>query len=251
MDLRTIAAVILSCAIAGLNSVAAQTQQQQDRLNAFGKFAVTSALCSRIGMQVDDDIDVKAEAALALETADWQVDPAVVKRLKNEAAGRQGAILRADLGGAAEAAKTEKQLRGLSDIILGYGRTCLEATHDPVFAKLIVAPSGYDLQKSVTAFADQMLEGGGLASWQTPEIQARGDLMTLAGICRQRIGATRSDALINEFGQSADPRARDYYNKAFDRGLEDPDKTWTLAGCNRAIGRLRAKATSRKTAGNQ
>lgn len=86
-----------------------------------------------------------------------------------------------------------------------------------------------------------MLEAGGLASWQTPEIQARGDLMMLAGICRSKIGPARSDALVKEFGQSDDPRVRNYYTKSFDEGLDDPTVIETLAGCNKAITPYRAK----------
>lgn len=75
-----------------------------------------------------------------------------------------------------------------------------------------------------------MLELGGLASWQTPRIQARGDLMMLAGTCRSKIGAARSDALVQEFGQSDDPRVRDYYSKSFDEGLADFDDHFDIGG---------------------
>lgn len=80
-----------------------------------------------------------------------------------------------------------------------------------------------------------MLEAGGLASWQTPDIQARGDMMMLAGVCRAQIGATRSDALVRQYGQTDDARVRGYYRGSFDSGLADTELTFTLAQCNRAI----------------
>jgi hypothetical protein len=144
-------------------------------------------------------------------------------------------MLKTDLEAAAAGAKTDAQLRAVQGILLGYGRTCVTAATDPIFSSLIVAPSGYDLDKAATEAADSMLEVGGLASWQTPPIQARGDLMMLAGTCRSRIGAARSDALVKLYGQSADSRVRDYYSHSFDEGLADPSIISTLAGCKRAI----------------
>lgn len=144
-------------------------------------------------------------------------------------------MFRTDLEAASNGTKSETQLRGLKDILLRYGQTCKAATTDPIFSTLIVLPPGYDLNKAVTDTADSMLEAGGLASWQTPQIQARGDLMMLAGTCRSKIGSARSDALVKEFGQSIDPRICNYYLKSYDEGLSDPTIISTLAGCNKAI----------------
>ena len=220
----------------------AQTQVQQDRLNRVAQFVVTSPTCERLGMTLDPELPTKVEAAFMAETASWQIDPATMERLKGEAISRQVAILKTDLETAAGVAKTDVQLRGVRTILLGYGRTCMAATSDPIFASLITLPAGYDLEKAATDTADTMLEAGGLASWQTARIQARGDLMMLAGTCRSKIGAARSDALVSEFGQSDDPRVRNYYSRSFDEGLSDPTMISTLAGCNRAISANRAKA---------
>jgi hypothetical protein len=198
-------------------------------------------MCERLGMRVSPDLATKAESAIDAETASWNVDRATVDRLKNEAVSRQLAILKTDLETASNGAKTTAQLQGLRQILLGYGHTCIAAAADPIFSALIVSPPGYDLEKAATDASDAMLEAGGLASWQTPQIQAHGDLMMVAGTCRSKIGAARSDALVKEFGQSDDPRVRDYYSKSFDEGLSDPAIISTLAGCNRAITAYRAK----------
>lgn len=218
-----------------------QTQAQQDRLDQVGRYVVTAPMCQRLGMTVDAELPDKAEAGVRAETASWNLDRATLERLKNEAVGRQGAMFKTDLEAASAAAKTDAQLRALRTVLLGYGRTCVAATSDPIFSKLIVAPPGYDLEGAATDMADSMLEAGGLASWQTPGIQARGDLMMLAGTCRAKIGATRSDALVKEFGSTTDPRVRGYYKRSFDEGLVDQTIISTLAGCNRAIQRNRAK----------
>lgn len=220
----------------------AQTQSQQDRLNRVARLVVTAPMCERLGMKLDPEFPTKAEAAFKGEMASWLVGPATVERLMGEAIARQGAMLKTDLDAASDEATTDVKLRGLRIILLGYGRTCMAAATDPIFSPLIVPPPGYDVEKAATDTADTMLEVGGLASWQTPRIQARGDLMMIAGICRSKIGAARSDALVREFGQSDDPRLRNYYSKSFDDGLADPTMISTLAGCNRAITANRMKA---------
>ncbi|GFE77459.1 hypothetical protein NTCA1_51080 [Novosphingobium sp. TCA1] len=229
---------IISTATPGL----AQTQSQQDRLNRVAQFVVTAPMCEKLGMTLDPELPQKAAAGVEAETADWRIDAQRLERLQVDAVKRQGAILSSDLATTSSNAKTDAQLRGVKSVLLGYGQTCMAATRDPIFSALVVAPAGYDLDKAATEMADSMLENGGLASWQTPDIQARGDLMMLAGTCRSKIGPSRSDALVKEFGQSNDPRVRDYYSRSFDEGLADPSIIETLAGCNRAIAGFRAKA---------
>jgi hypothetical protein len=238
-------------AIASSIPAFAQTQAQQDRLDLVAKYVVTAKLCERLGITLDPALPDKANAAFDAEAASWGIPAATVERLKGEAISRQGAILKTDLDAAANAAKTDAQLRNVRNILLGYGRTCLAATVDPIFSGLIVASPGYDLEKGATDLADSMLEAGGLASWQTPQIQARGDIMMLAGACRTKIGAVRSDALVREFGQSDDVRVRNYYTKSFDEGLAEPNFISTLAGCNRAIQSFRLKAASSNRAASQ
>jgi hypothetical protein len=233
-----LAALALICS----SSVLAQTQAQHDRLDQIARYVVTAPMCQRLGMRVDPNLPAKVEAAVAVETSSWSVDPSTLSRLKSEAISRQGAILKTDLQTAADSAKTDAQLRNVRSILIGYGRTCLAAATDTIFSAVVIAPSGYDLDKAATAAADEMLEAGGLASWETPKIQARGDLMMLAGTCRSKIGAVRSDALVREFGQTDDPRIRAYYARSFDEGLADQTTITTLAGCNRAIAAYRLKA---------
>lgn len=234
--------VLAAACVASSIPAAAQTQAQQDRLDQVGRYVVTAPMCGKLGMTLDPDLPNKAVTAVKLETKSWQLDPATIERLAAEAANRQTKIFGTDLDAAADNAKTDAQLRAVKGILLGYGHTCVAAAADPIFSSLIVAPPGYDLDKAATEAADSMLEGGGLASWQTPQIQARGDLMMLAGTCRSKIGAARSDALVKEFGKSDDPRVRNYYSRSFDEGLADPTTISTLAGCNRAITGFRAKA---------
>ena len=226
----------------------AQSQVQQDRVDQVSRFVVTAPICDKLGMTVDPALPVKVEAAFKAETSAWSAAPAAIERLKVASIQRQSHILKVDLETASENAKTGAELRQVGTILRGYGRTCLEATRDPIFSQVITAPSGFDLDRAVTDVADSMLESGGLASWQTPAIQARGDMMMVAGACRKRIGKGRSDALVAEFGKSDSPRTREYYLKAFDDALNDPELDFDLTQCNRLVTRYRAAIAKAATA---
>lgn len=116
----------------------------------------------------------------------------------------------------------------IGSILRGYWRTCLDVTRDPVFSQLISAPSGFDLDLAVTSTADSMVGGWGLASWQTPAIQALGEMLIVAGACRKRIGKARSDADCGVW-QVESPRIRNYYLRAFDDALNDPELDFGVA----------------------
>jgi hypothetical protein len=217
------------------SSLHAQTQVQEDRMNTLARYTVTSSVCATLGMTVDGDSGDKFTTALREETASWHVDQSVIERLMSAAFDRQGRMLQIDLQAAAEQAKSEVELRGVKAIFVRYGKICLAAAADPIFSKLIAVPAGYDLDRAATAASDELLEAGGLASWQSSDIRARGDLMMLAGACRTQIGHARSDALVQKYGASEVARVRDYYSKSFDAGLSDTELHFTLSQCDRAI----------------
>lgn len=226
--------------IAATMPALAQSQAQQDRIDEVSRFVVTAPICGKLGMTVDPALPDKVGGAFKTETSAWSVAPAAIERLKLESIQRQSNVLKVDLDTASANAKTDAQLRQIGSILRGYGGTCLAATQDPIFSQVITAPSDFDLGRAVTDMADSMLEAGGLASWQTPAIQARGDMMMVAGACRKWIGKARSDTLVAEFGKSESPRAREYYLKAFDDALNDPELDFDVAQCNRLVTRYRA-----------
>lgn len=227
-------------AVTAAAPASAQSQAQQDRLDQVSRFVVTAPMCEKLGMKVDPALPVKVEAAFRAETSAWSTAPATIERLKSASIQRQSNVLKVDLATASENAKTDAQLRQVGTIFRGYGRTCLEATRDRIFSHVITAPPGFDLDRAATDVADSLLDAGGLASWQTPAIQARGDMMMVAGACRRRIGKVRSDALVAQYGRSDDPRTRAYYLKSFDDALNDAELDFDLAQCNRLVTRYRA-----------
>jgi len=219
---------------------AAQTQAQQDRLEQIGRYGVTSALCARLGMTVMPDAGAFIEKQLASETASWGLPKETVDRLALAALNREGTILKTDLDAAGQA-RTEAQLRGIRPIIARYARMCVTISRDPMFAAVVKAPAGYDPERAATEWSDAVLADGGLASWQTPAIRARGDLMMMIGSCRSLMDPTRSDALKAEIGRSDDPRTREFYLASFDRGMQGEPIVNSRSDCIRVINGLKAK----------
>lgn len=121
------------------------------------------------------------------------------KQLVGEAVSRQMRISQIDLDTLEEKnGHTDAGLRNIRSVFCKYGGECLEAARDPLFARIITVPASFELEAAATRAADSLLKDGGLASWQTPAIQARGDLMMVAGTCRSHIGAARSDAIFQK-----------------------------------------------------
>lgn len=222
-------------------SVPAQTQSQQDRLDLLARFTGAMPFCQRLGFDVADDTGERLGAVVEAEVVQWEGDKSAIAKMVGDTVRRQTAIAKSDLEHAASTMNSDEELRSVRSIFLKYGRLCIAAAHDKSFAQIVAIPPGFDLEGAATTESDKLLEGGGLASWQTPEIQVRGDLMMLAGTCRRQIGAVRSDALIERYGRSDDPRARGYYLRQFDEGLADTELNFDKTQCDRAIGRFEAK----------
>jgi hypothetical protein len=208
---------------------------------------MTTPMCTKLGVTLLPGAEDQMAAAIKNEAVASGLEGGVADALIDAAGARQSVILQTDLKAASEAAKSAAQLRGLRLIFVRYGELCVAAAADSLFSRFLKAPSAFDVEAQATLTADTMLEDGGLASWQTPSIQARGDIMMLAGACRSRLGPVRSDELVRLYGRSDDVRERSYYTRAFDLGLADTElQELDRVQCERAVGRNKAKVAARR-----
>lgn len=237
-------------AVASMLSTApasAQSPEQSDRLNTLARYGMVVAWCEKLGMRLAPDWETQIESDMNSEAMSWGLTPDASKQAIDEAVTRQSRITKIDLDAITEkSTKTEAGLRHVRSIFVKYGTVCLAAAQDPVYAHIIVIPPNFDLEAAATKAADGLLEEGGLASWQTPSIQARGDLMMAAGTCRRHIGPARSDAIFERYSHVSDPREREYYVHSFDQGLSDTSFNFDANQCERLIKRLTAKAEAIK-----
>lgn len=225
----------------------AQTAEQFDRLNTLTHYGMVMGWCDKLGMKLAPDWDRQIESGINAEVKTWGLPPDAASQLISEAVARQLRLNKIDLDALAEQkTKTEAGLRSIRSVFLKYGAQCLEAAREPLFSAVFSVPAGFDLNAAATEAADSVLADGGLASWQTPAVQARGDLMMAAGTCRAHIGAARSDAIFKKYSHAADARERAYYVRSFDEGLSDTSFDFDAAQCERLIKRLAAKAEASK-----
>lgn len=222
-------------------SAQAQTQAQYDRLNDLAQFGIVSPMCQKLGFVVVPNLEDKIEPAVQREIETWDGDKERLKSTFKDAVGRQGTLFEVDLKYFSSHAKSDAELRNIKNVLMRYGRICQRAANDAFFKDFISAHAAYDLDRMATAASDEMLEGGGLASWQTPRITARGDIMMLAGACRRVIGPVQSDAVRQSYGRADDPRERAYYERSFDNGLNDTEMNPDWAQCQAGIARYRQK----------
>jgi hypothetical protein len=239
-------ALLATCIVASAillhgGGAAAQTHAQFERIDLLARYTVESAVCPKLGFEVKADGKVFSRA-LAAEAHAGGLAPAVAERMYGEAVQRRSRTFEMDLDQLSAQANESNNFSGLKALFAGQGELCVRAARDPLFSQIVKAPPGFDLDKAATAAADELLARGGLASWQTPQIQARGDILMLAGACRSHFGAARSDALFTQYSATESARERAYYSEAFQLGLSDTDLDLDATQCEGSLRNLRAKA---------
>lgn len=223
-------------------TTSAQTQIEQDRIDLIAKYTVVSAACLRFHASVSPSIDTLVREGLYAEAASWSINRDSVAESFSRALERENRIFEIDLKFASTHAKTEQELRNLKSVMARYAIICAEAAKDRTFRYYIILPDNFDPTIAASELTDSMLEAGGIASWQTAQIRARGDLMMLAGACRKTIGPVKTDALLKAYGRSDNPRERNYYNNAFQAGLDDTELNFSAAQCDRVIAKFKLNA---------
>ncbi|TXI87760.1 MAG: hypothetical protein E6Q40_04485 [Cupriavidus sp.] len=224
------------------SAAGAQTQIEQDRIDLIAKYTVTSAACLRFHASISPSIEAQALDGLHVEAASWSINRDSVAELFGRALARESKIFETDLKFASSHAKTDQELRNLNAVMTRYALICADAAKDQTFRNYITLPKNFEPTAAATEFTDSMIESGGIASWQTAQIRARGDLMMLAGACRKVIGPVKTDALFKAYGRSDVPRERNYYNNAFQMGLDDTELNFSAAQCERAIAKFKLAA---------
>lgn len=240
---RSMAPSVTAASIFMTTSAFGQTPAQFQRVDQLAQYTVESVACADLGFTLKGDekaVQQAAEAELVAAGAPVQA----TKGLYEEAVARRLQTFGKDLKASEDAAfRSKSPGSALQQVFVERGEFCSRAAGDPLFSQFLQAPAPFDAKRAALELADQLLESGGLASWQTPQIQARGNVVLVAGACRRQIGSARSDAIFAEYTRTADPRTRSFYSTSFQQGLTDPDYAdLDAAQCERAIRSLKAEA---------
>ena len=189
---------LLAAMLATVPAARAQTQAQADRIDDLTRYAMYAGACDAFGIPARDG-QAEQIGALALAEAESSgLDKSKAAEFVQAAVDRHGRSLEIDFQALVEGARTGgRKLSEIAPAFRKIGENCVEAAADPAAGKYLVLPAGFDLDKAVTAAVDKLLVSGGLASWQTPAIQARGDLLMAAAGRRSAARAqTRSTSSI-------------------------------------------------------
>lgn len=224
----------------------AQTQAQFDRIGQLARFhTAASGICLTLGARVEPVEIIRA--AIMTEVATMGLQHDVAERVVSEAVDRETGKARIENKTDLEQLKSSGAFRNFWQTVARRGGACAAAATDATFSQVISLPTDFDLNAASVKVADELLAPSGWASWQTPRIQAKGDILIIAGACRRQFGAARSDKLVATYGKAEDPRERRYYMASFDLGINDyePDEL-NLAQCERALKSFLATLASGK-----
>lgn len=226
---------------------AAQTQAQLDRMDRVLKHGIVAPSCAKMGFQFPEDAGGKIIDRVVSDTVASGVDRRAAAQAVSDAVRRSSAVFMREMSPpSTEVGGSDEIRENAMAFALKHAQACAAAAKDPLVGSYLKAPTNFEVTRAARDVADQALAPGGLASWQTPEVQARGNLLLLAGACLRQIGTARSHALARQYGQSDDPRVRAYYAESYEGGQTNPDyqefRAFHVTQCERGINSFAAKA---------
>ncbi|MET4682541.1 hypothetical protein [Brevundimonas faecalis] len=210
-----------------------------------GRIAAASSQCHQLGYSVSPFFSEAIEAELS-EPKLNSPSPAVREQWVLESMRAHVAEF-ARLGQAASDGATarERTAEPTHRMVEWLDRACAAATSHIVTRDYITAPANFDRAASRRMMADDILQGAGLASWQTPAIFARGDVFMLLGACSDILPEARLSALSSATMPSADVRTsreRQFYERKYREGVESINQfNFSATQCESRYRTLNAK----------
>lgn len=215
----------------------AQHKEQQELIDRLALLSFASPMCEQMGFEVAKDIDEKAPAIALKRLVASGMNEQEVAAAITRAVDLIEKSWDADQDALMGSLKSSEDFRRLKDFYYHKGLTCFQLANDPLFRSVIAKPASLDLAKAATEMADAALWQGGLASWQTPAIRARGDLLYAIGACRKFIGA-EADELLKLYNVASTEQQRKYNLYSYEAGLDNGSMFSDIAQCRRAIPRM-------------
>ncbi len=169
------------------------------RLDTVAGYAGSAAYCGNLGYTLADDFssvlagralaETKAEG-VSEETATIWVREALRRASKTRDA--EMAAYSSNLNNEAEIAATVRTMySSLQD-------KCASVAADPISVGILTAGTPEELLSAKTSMEDTLLADVGAASWQTPAIWARGELLMGLGVCKNTMPRDEHDRLLAE-----------------------------------------------------
>jgi hypothetical protein len=236
----------VTAVFSALCATSAQAQVETDpvaRLNQLGRLIGHTTGCEQFGFEVHNDqiealandaISIGARAGFSEELSGTYLQNAMRQAMQQVQQDIKAMSAVSQEDGARFVENIHTQARKIVS-------ACRATARDPMTQAIISNPSSSD-ETLVRNFSDEVLMPTGLASWQTPYINAGADIVQAVAACATHLTRAQSDAYVaelyapNRFSVAVEDKARAYFDfwkqKGRD-GMSDLDLDATQ--CNRLL----------------
>jgi hypothetical protein len=234
----------------GAGTAQAQSVEARLRIERFAMWTGAGAACTRFGYSMPEEKADAAEQAMLAEAAKGGTSEADARKRYSEGMNRQMQLFASESSVLLSAIEDGNPIRPRLDaLLLKWDRLCQEAAADAVFGQWLTGGTASERAIARRDFMDTILEKGGEASWQTPKIIARGDLMYAIGACQRHLTQAQTNQLKAAILDGPDPtdtlgiRARAYYQTNLTEGIENAaEMDFDDTQCTRLITKKKADA---------
>ena len=209
------------------------------RVDRMAEYVAVAPWCEKIGYTLAPDFADRL-AEIAYREADaTSVPHSTVDVWIHDALARHQRLAQSEYQRVLDAMDTPETTRvALNGLLDKVQRVCSDAGADPAFGPLLTTPSSNEMVEARREMADGLLESSGQASWQTPTMFAKAELMMALGVCKSQITAARHDALYARFITESPPSSQEqrYYAQQYLDGIESgPDLALDSTQCSRLL----------------
>lgn len=219
------------------------------RIDQVAGYAVSAAACPRLGHTVAPDFATILQERATAEATSAGVPSETISAWIRESIRRQGPVFQRDLARSVDAVEEGSDpAPALARMFDRISAACDRIGADPISVGIFSVASPAVIAETRLRLEDELLQGYGKASWQTPRIFATGELLFSAGACKTALPETH-DRIVAQFmpGSEVEERQRAYLSGQYVDGVRSTvDLGLSETQCERVIsGRERAVAQAR------
>lgn len=236
---------MIALAIAALLQTTVPPEQARAyaRVDEVGSYLTATTVCSEMGWTLSEGAMELIATRVYAEQVEAGVDKATVDLWSGEIFRRHSDILRTEMTRAAASFREQGDLTALADFFVRTDRRCEAFEADPISVGLISSDGSTARGLARQAKIDSWVEVGGLASWQTPALTAKGGLLMALGACSSIMPTARRDVLLARHLPPAESRDRAsmYLTGQYLQGIRSAAEfAFDEVQCERLVGRRTA-----------
>ena len=200
------------------------------RLDTLSQYYADVAMCERLGFAIDEPAIAVAQEKIVAEATAGGMDTLEAQSALQSKAESKLRRMQENLETMTADALHAKSMRAdIVGVFARYVRRCEDATSDPIFSAVVHGLPAADAANIRQALIDRLVEPAGEASWQTPKIVARADLLAAVGVCKSELSAAEVERetapFIGPGRADAVPQDRlaHYYSASYLAGIDNAE----------------------------